>query len=884
MKKGKIIFLISCFIFISVFLQAAVIQTISNITMNPLIPIGGGNLQVNWDYTVSDGYNNPSYFMVISTQPTLRNASSAEQWLVIDDGCLVASNPANEVTSGGCSLGAHNGPNGVQTYSASSIVFPLPPETIDGGTFYGIIGMRDYGANLWTGSYQVDMYQSFTFSIPLPDASASLTKTAEASTVIPGGLVLYTLNYNYVNSNSLTITDMVPPNCTLQQISPGGTSSGTAAGSALTWTLPAVTKRKSEKVWFLVSVDAAAAPGTIINNSADWTLVDTFSASTSGTSNDTTVTVIRPFAFSKSQQPAIAQMGDTVTYTLSVSLTGYSLKSYDTFDSNPITGFHAVSGGSWSWMSDGAGSGYVYSPSQGAYPQYLRDTPTDFCDGIVQADIYVGAGGYEDGLISFRHSNTAPALSYGVGISGDHTPGDLYLQKTNTGVAGPYSPASWHSNAISVSDSQWYTVKVQVMSLSGNSVGLWAKTWIKGTAEPAAWMLAVTDTANATYTQMPGCGYVGFQGHPDNFNYYDNLKVISGNPIASGAVIFDTVPAEITYLDGTGALAGVHDAAVYDGVSSVVSWLYPGLQTDRADILMWSGVINSCGQITNTGAIKANDFNPIINSNSVMYDIPCGTPSITPTITPTDTITITVTPTITVTSTMTMTVTLTMTPTPILPVLVMSKSVAPSSAATGDTITYTIRASNAAGLIAADNVIIWDTLPPKHTYIAGGTYDAVNRVVSFSTGTIPVGSYIDYSFTAMLDDSINKNEKFYNTALSNCDVAAYAFVSNQTTLAAIVPDLELKKDVTYPNPTDGEAIIVFHLSVRADVTIKIFTISGETIRKIDGINGVKGVNKTLWDGLNDAGERVSSGVYIYKIDAVNGDEKKYVFGKMAVMK
>jgi len=53
---------------------------------------------------------------------------------------------------------------------------------------------------------------------------------------------------------------------------------------------------------------------------------------------------------------------------------------------------------------------------------------------------------------------------------------------------------------------------------------------------------------------------------------------------------------------------------------------------------------------------------------------------------------------------------------------------------------------------------------------------------------------------------------------------------------------------------------------------------------IDGVKGVKGENRTLWDGLNTAGERVSSGVYIYKIEAVNGDEKKFVFGKMAVMK
>ncbi len=841
-----------------------------DITMTPPNPAPGDSVVVTL-YYCAGAYEAANFIVAFTNTSTLRPDDSPGQVYLVSSAGI--NNPSN-ATGGGYQV-AQQSAAYCQTLTWNLTV---PNSLEPGDTIYVIAGGRAYDVRY----NSMDSSDSVSFTVPLPPASASLTKTAEAITVIPGGNVLYTLNYSYVNSNSLVITDMVPPNCTLLQISPGGTNSGTAAGSSLSWTLPAVTKRKSDIVWFLVNVDAASAPGTIINNSADWALTDTFSAVTNGTSNDTTVTVIRPFAFTKSQQPATAQMGDTVTYTLSVSLTGYSLKSYDSFDSNPITGYHSI-GGSWSWMSDGAGSGYLYSPLQSSYPQYLRDLPTDFCDGIVQGDIYVGPGGNEDGLISFRHSNTNPALAYGIGISGDHLPGDLYLQKTNPGVAAPYCPVTWCSNALSVSDSRWYTVKVQVSSLSGYSTGIWAKAWAKGEAEPAGWMIAVTDTANATYTQIPACGYVGFQGHPDNYNYYDNLKVISGNPIASGAVIFDTVPAEITYLDGTGALAGVHDAAVYDGASSIVSWLYPGLQTDKADILSWTGVINSCGQITNIGSIKANDFNGIINSNSVMYDVPCGTPSITPTITPTSTITVTVTSTITVTSTPTMTVTSTMTPTPILPVLAMSKSVAPGTAATGETITYTIRVRNT-GLIAADNVIIWDTLPPKHTYISGGVYNAADRVVNYSAASIATGAFMDFSFTAMLDDTINKKENFYNTALSNCDGAASAFVSNQTTLAANVPDLDLKKDITYPNPTDGEAIIVYHLSVRADVTIKVFTISGETVRVIDGVKGVKGENRTLWDGLNTAGERVSSGVYIYKIEAVNGDEKKFVFGKMAVMK
>ena len=61
--------------------------------------------------------------------------------------------------------------------------------------------------------------------------------------------------------------------------------------------------------------------------------------------------------------------------------------------------------------------------------------------------------------------------------------------------------------------------------------------------------------------------------------------------------------------------------------------------------------------------------------------------------------------------------------------------------------------------------------------------------------------------------------------------------------------------------------IVYKLSVDADIKIKIFDVSGETVRQQDGIIGKAGYNAYYWDGKNRGNKRVASGVFIYRIEA-----------------
>ncbi len=79
----------------------------------------------------------------------------------------------------------------------------------------------------------------------------------------------------------------------------------------------------------------------------------------------------------------------------------------------------------------------------------------------------------------------------------------------------------------------------------------------------------------------------------------------------------------------------------------------------------------------------------------------------------------------------------------------------------------------------------------------------------------------------------------------------------------------------YPNPfvvqMGIEALLQFKISQRADV--RIYTVAGELVRTTD-------VNKG-WDGRNDAGELVASGVYIYYL---LGEDRSQHTGKIFVLR
>jgi len=83
----------------------------------------------------------------------------------------------------------------------------------------------------------------------------------------------------------------------------------------------------------------------------------------------------------------------------------------------------------------------------------------------------------------------------------------------------------------------------------------------------------------------------------------------------------------------------------------------------------------------------------------------------------------------------------------------------------------------------------------------------------------------------------------------------------------------------YPNPFNPVTTIKFDLPKTSDVSLKIYNILGQEIRTLIDNNKNAGYHSINWNGTNNLGIKVASGVYIYRIRTSAG----YVMSKKMVL-
>lgn len=79
--------------------------------------------------------------------------------------------------------------------------------------------------------------------------------------------------------------------------------------------------------------------------------------------------------------------------------------------------------------------------------------------------------------------------------------------------------------------------------------------------------------------------------------------------------------------------------------------------------------------------------------------------------------------------------------------------------------------------------------------------------------------------------------------------------------------LQYKLFNNYPNPFNPSTRIAFEIPQAENVTLKIFNISGELIRTLTEEHLSAGRHEKVWDGKDNAGNEVSSGIYLYRLNA-----------------
>lgn len=87
----------------------------------------------------------------------------------------------------------------------------------------------------------------------------------------------------------------------------------------------------------------------------------------------------------------------------------------------------------------------------------------------------------------------------------------------------------------------------------------------------------------------------------------------------------------------------------------------------------------------------------------------------------------------------------------------------------------------------------------------------------------------------------------------------------------------------YPNPFNPATTIEYDLPEAASVRITVYNLLGQEVRTLVSEPMPAGYHSVRWNGRNDDGRPVASGMYLYRIQALKGSETKFVQVKKMLM-
>ena len=84
----------------------------------------------------------------------------------------------------------------------------------------------------------------------------------------------------------------------------------------------------------------------------------------------------------------------------------------------------------------------------------------------------------------------------------------------------------------------------------------------------------------------------------------------------------------------------------------------------------------------------------------------------------------------------------------------------------------------------------------------------------------------------------------------------------------------------YPNPFNPNCTINFQASQRSEVTIQVYNLAGQLVLNRSQKTELIGLNKWVWNGTSDTGNRVGSGIYLLQIsDGISSSLVKIILAK-----
>jgi hypothetical protein len=140
-------------------------------------------------------------------------------------------------------------------------------------------------------------------------------------------------------------------------------------------------------------------------------------------------------------------------------------------------------------------------------------------------------------------------------------------------------------------------------------------------------------------------------------------------------------------------------------------------------------------------------------------------------------------------------------------------------------------------------------------------------------------TYLSLSFVDNVE-LLNNNSKFYFYSEDQNSESAKDKPNDSVKKPATDIPSKFSISQNYPNPFNAQTLFSISLPQETHVSLAIYNIMGQKVKVLVNDFMTAGIHTITWDGTNESGQTVSSGVYFYRV----ATQENVVNKKMVLMK
>ncbi len=188
-----------------------------------------------------------------------------------------------------------------------------------------------------------------------------------------------------------------------------------------------------------------------------------------------------------------------------------------------------------------------------------------------------------------------------------------------------------------------------------------------------------------------------------------------------------------------------------------------------------------------------------------------------------------------------------------------------------------VRSANTS-VIAGVRIAAFDA---QGEFLGIGITDAagVYELNAIAPGVVTIVADYDGYASSQLPVTVNMNV----FTLDNVNITLSPSTPTSVSAPGTVPE-KFVLGQNYPNPFNPNTTISYAVSASSIVTLKVFNVLGQEVATLINGNVAEGSYNIIWNGKDNLGRQVSTGVYIYKMHATAGTTEFSQMKKMVMLK